>query len=59
MRLVLGVAMVYHGYGKVIPAHGLHDRPLAALDHWSHYVGTLGLPPWLGYISALTEFLGG
>jgi putative oxidoreductase len=59
LRLVLGSAMVYHGYGKVVPSTGLHGSPLAAMEHFSRFVATLGLPPWLGYVSALTEFLGG
>lgn len=59
LRLVLGAAMVYHGYGKVVPPNGLHGSPLAALEYFSHFVASLGLPPWLGYVSALTEFLGG
>ena len=59
LRLVLGAAMVYHGYGKVIPPHGLHDSPLLAMDRHAHYVTGLGLPHWLGYVSALTEFVGG
>lgn len=59
LRLVLGAAMVYHGYSKVVPPGGLHGNALAAMDHYSHFVATLGLPPWLGYASALTEFLGG
>ncbi len=59
MRLVLGVSMIFHGYSKVVPAHGLHGNPLAALEYFSRFVASLGLPPWLGYVSALTEFLGG
>jgi len=59
LRLVLGAAMVFHGYGKVIPTNGLHGSPLTALEHFSQFVASLGLPPWLGYVSALTEFLGG
>ena len=59
LRLVLGVAMVYNGYSKVLPATGLHGSPLAAMEHFSRFVASLGLPPWLGYVSALTEFLGG
>jgi putative oxidoreductase len=51
MRLALGVSMAVHGYEKVIP-HG-------ALNHHAHYVVSLGLPYWLGYISAYTEFVGG
>jgi len=51
MRLVLGIAMATHGYGKVIP-HG-------ALNHYTHYIASLGIPYWLGYVSAFTEFAGG
>src|SRR5580698_5597770 len=51
LRLVLGASMIYHGYPKVVP-HG-------ALDHHAHFVATLGLPGWLGYVSAFTEFVGG
>lgn len=59
LRLVLGIAMVYHGYGKVVLPNGFHGNPLAAMEHFSRFVAGLGLPPWLGYVSALTEFLGG
>jgi len=58
LRLVLGIAMIYHGYSKVIPA-SFHGNTFSALDHHSHYVAALGLPYWLGYVSALTEFIGG
>ena len=51
LRLVLGVCMVVHGYDKVVP-HG-------ALNHHAHFVATLGIPYWLGYVSAFTEFAGG
>jgi putative oxidoreductase len=51
LRLALGLSMVVHGYEK-ISTH-------AALHHFIHYVVTLGLPYWLGYVSAFTEFLGG
>jgi putative oxidoreductase len=59
LRLVLGVSMVYHGYDKVIPAGGFHVHALSALQHHGHYVVSLGMPYWLGYVSALTEFGGG
>ncbi|WP_348269010.1 DoxX family protein [Edaphobacter paludis] len=51
LRLALGSAMIFHGYQKV----STH----AALHHFVHYVVTLGLPYWLGYVSAFTEFVGG
>ena len=60
LRLVLGVAMMAHGYGKIVPGGGFHrGNTFAALDHFAHYVSSLGLPWWLGYVSALTEFFGG
>jgi putative oxidoreductase len=51
MRLVLGVAVARHGYEKVVP-HG-------ALNHYTHYIASLGIPYWLGYVSAYTELVGG
>jgi|SRR5271154_1350215 len=60
MRLVLGTAMVIHGWGKIAPLGGLHSPDLlSGFRHFCHFVSTLGLPYWLGYVSALTEFLGG
>jgi putative oxidoreductase len=49
MRLALGVIMVAHGSHKVFG--GLH--------HFAQMVGGMGLPAWLGYVSAFAEFLGG
>jgi putative oxidoreductase len=49
MRLALGAIMVAHGYHKVFG--GLH--------HHAQMVAGLGLPAWLGYVSAFTEFFGG
>lgn len=48
MRLVLGVILAVHGYHKV---SGLHQ--------YAHTFPELGLPQWLGYVSAFVEFLGG
>jgi len=60
LRLVLGTAMLYHGWSKVIPAGGFHGgNAFSAIERHSHYVVSLGLPYWLGIISALTEFVGG
>lgn len=50
LRVVLGVIMIGHGYGKVF--HG-------GLAQHAHRVASLGLPGWLAYPSALTEFFGG
>ena len=49
MRLVLGAIMIAHGYPKVFG--GFH--------HHMEFVGTLGLPRWLAYLSTGTEFIGG
>jgi putative oxidoreductase len=51
MRLVLGAIVVVHGYGKIIPR--------GALYNFTQTVAHLGLPAWLGYVSAFTEFFGG
>ena len=49
MRLVLGAIMIAHGFHKVWG--GFH--------HHMDFVGSLGLPKWLAYLSAGTEFFGG
>ncbi len=49
MRLVLGAIMIAHGYHKVWG--GFHQH----MDK----VGSLGLPSWMAYLSAGTEFFGG
>lgn len=49
MRLTLGIIMVAHGSHKVF----------GNLHHFAESVGGMGLPSWLGYIAAFTEFLGG
>jgi len=51
LRLALALSIIYHGYQKVVP-HG-------ALHHFTHYVATLGVPGWLGYVSAFAELVGG
>ena len=59
LRITLGLVMLYNGWDKVIPAGGPFHHPLAAMSHFAAYVVTLGMPGWLGYVSALTEFVGG
>lgn len=49
LRLALGAIMIAHGYHKVFG--GFH--------HHMEFVGSLGLPAWLAYLSAGTEFFGG
>ena len=50
LRLVLGIIMVGHGYGKVF--HGGLAQHVAR-------VSSLGLPGWWAYLSAFAEFFGG
>jgi len=59
LRIVLGLAMLVHGYPKVFPSGLFHTNISAALDHTAHTATALGLPHWFGALSALTEFLGG
>jgi putative oxidoreductase len=49
MRLALGVIMVVHGSHKIF----------GGLQHFVQMVHGMGLPSWLGYVCAFTEFLGG
>jgi len=50
LRLILGAIMIGHGYSKVF--HGGLGQHVAR-------VSSLGLPGWLAYLSAFTEFFGG
>ena len=60
LRVVLGVSMLYHGYEKLIPPGGLHrSDPLGGIHYFNHFVVSLGLPFWMGYLSVAAEFLGG
>ncbi|MGC2196307.1 MAG: DoxX family protein [Terriglobales bacterium] len=49
LRVTVGIVMVAHGSPKVY----------GHLHEFAGYVGSLGLPAWLGYVSAFAEFLGG
>ena len=49
MRLVLGAILIAHGYHKVFG--GFHQHMA--------FVGSLGLPQWMAYLSTGTEFFGG
>jgi putative oxidoreductase len=50
-RLILGAILFAHGWGKVIPRGSLYN--------FAHVVAHMGLPYWLGYVAAFTEFFGG
>ncbi len=49
LRCAVGAIMLGYGYQKVF----------GGLAHYAGYVHSLGMPAWLGYVSAFTEFLGG
>lgn len=49
LRVVLGIIMIAHGKGKIFGGMAKHMG----------MVGSLGMPPWMGYLSAGTEFFGG
>ena len=49
MRLALGAIMIAHGYQKVFG--GFHNH--------QQFVSSLGIPAWMAYLSAGTEFFGG
>ena len=49
LRIVLGAIMIAHGYHKVFGGFHGHQQ----------FVGGLGLPAWMAYLSAGAEFFGG
>jgi putative oxidoreductase len=49
MRAVLGAVMIAHGYKKVFGGFQGHQ----------HFLGSLGIPPWMAYLSTTIEFFGG
>ena len=50
LRIVLGIIMIGHGYAKVFGG--------GMMAHY-HLIQSYGLPGWLAFPSALTEFGGG
>jgi putative oxidoreductase len=50
-RVVLGVIMLVHGWHKIFPRGSLYN--------FAHMVNHMGMPYWLGYVAAFTEFFGG
>lgn len=50
-RAVLGAILLAHGWSKVVPRGSLYN--------FAHFVAHLGMPYWLGYVAAFTEFFGG
>lgn len=54
VRLVVGSTFIIHGSQKVL---GLFGGP--GLEGFAKWIGTLNVPSYLGYVAALSEFLGG
>ncbi len=50
-RVVLGAIMLVHGWHKIFPRGSLYN--------FAQSVAHMGLPYWLGYVAAFTEFFGG
>jgi putative oxidoreductase len=50
MRCALGAIMIAHGYPKVLKG---------GMPQVVQMMHSIGVPGWLGYVSAWTEFLGG
>jgi putative oxidoreductase len=48
MRIALGAVMIAHGYPKVTGIHNV-EKMLAGM----------GIPPWMAYLTAGAEFVGG
>lgn len=54
VRIIVGSTFIAHGSQKVF---GAFSGP--GLVGFAQWIGTLGLPSWLGYVSAFGELLGG
>lgn len=50
-RVVLGAILIVHGWHKIFPRGSLYQ--------FTQMVGHMGIPAWLGYVAAFTEFFGG
>ena len=50
-RIVLGIIMLVHGWHKIFPRGSLYN--------FAQSVSHMGMPYWLGYVAAFTEFFGG
>jgi putative oxidoreductase len=60
LRYVLGFTLLYHGWGKVVPAGGFHGHnTMAAMDGFCKHVAALGVPYWMGYVAIFAEVVGG
>jgi putative oxidoreductase len=54
----LGLLALRCGAGAIVMGYG-YQKVFHGLSQYAGYVHSLGLPAWLGYVSAFTELLGG
>jgi len=54
----LGLLVLRMTLGLILVAHGSH-KVYGHMQEYAGYIRSLGMPAWLGYVSALVEFGGG
>ena len=54
----LGLLVLRAGAGAILTGYG-YQKVFGGLSQYAGYVHSLGMPAWLGYVSAFTELLGG
>ena len=54
----LGLLVLRMTLGLILVAHGSH-KVYGHMQEYAGYIHSLGMPAWLGYVSALIEFVGG
>jgi DoxX len=54
----LGLLVLRMTLGLILVAHGSH-KVYGHMQEYGGYIHSLGMPAWLGYVSALIEFVGG
>ncbi|HUK87352.1 MAG TPA: DoxX family protein, partial [Terriglobales bacterium] len=54
----LGLLGLRFGAGAILAGYG-YQKVFHGLSQYAGYVHSAGMPAWLGYVSAFTEFLGG
>jgi putative oxidoreductase len=54
----LGLLALRCGAGAILAGYG-YQKVFHGLSGFAGYVHSMGMPAWLGYVAAFTEFLGG
>ena len=54
----LGLLALRCGAGAILLGYG-YQKVFHGLSQYAGYIQSTGMPAWLGYVSAFTEFLGG